>query len=227
MREKTVYTVHKIDREIEIGSSFNDSIWDKAEPTAWYKAGTLEQPVSKTEAGLLWSDNYIYVTYKAYDKDIFSYFTQRDSHTYFEDVLEFFFKTDPNNLPYYNFEINALNTVYDSYQPKQNFAGGDHRWSKWDCKGLKSAVLIDGEINNPQVIDNYWMLQMAIPFCDIEIAGKSKPDINDMWAFMLSRYDYSVHLPDDGVELSSTSVFDGSDFSFHMSQYWNYLRFDE
>lgn len=224
MKEKTIYTIHKIDREINIGDAFFDPIWDMAEPTTWYKATTQESPISKTEAGMLWSDNYLYITYKAYDKDVFAYNTERNSPTCDDDVLEIFFQTDPNESPYYNFEINALNTVYDAYQPKPNFAGNAYRWRNWDCNGLKSAVYIKGEINNPKVVDEYWMLQMAVPFADLELDGKSKPEIKDMWTYMLSRYDYSIHLPDSGVELSCTSFIDK--LSFHMPDTWNYMIFD-
>jgi len=228
MREKNIYIAHKINREIEIDENgFKDEIWKLAEPMTWYKAGSTDTPTSITESGILWSDTHIYLNYKAYDKDIFSYNIERNSHTYLEDVLEFFFKTDLNNTAYYNFEINALNTVYDAYQPKQNFAGGDHRWSKWDCKNLKSAVFVKGKINNPEIIDEYWKLQVAIPFEEIEINGKSKPDFNDKWEFMMSRYDYSIHIPSTGVELSATTIFNKPEFSFHDSKYWNYLVFAE
>ena len=224
--ERTVYKAHKIDREINIGNAWEDPIWNLAEPTKWYKILTSDEPISKTEAGILWSDNYVYVNYKAYDKDIFAVNTERNSHTCDDDVLEFFFSPIPENGWYYNFEINALNTVYDAYQPKPNFAGGGNRWKMWDCKGLKSAVKIKGKINDPFVMDEYWQLQIAVPFNELKLkAGKEKPEIGDKWTFMLSRYDYSIYLPGDGVELSATNIL--SEIAFHVPHIWNYLEFDK
>ena len=223
--EKIIYKAHKIDREINIGNAWDDPIWKTAEPTKWYKVLTEDEPVSRTEAGILWSDNYIYVTYKAYDRDIFAVNTERNSATCDDDVLEFFFSPDPESGWYYNFEINALNTVYDACQPKPHFAGGGHRWKLWDSEGLKSAVYIKGKINDPSVEDEYWMLQIAVPFSDLKLKdGKSKPEIGDKWTFMLSRYDYSVYLPGEGVELSATNVL--PEVAFHVPHIWNYLEFD-
>lgn len=222
--DRSVYKVHKIDHEINIGDAWEDPIWKQAEPTKWYKPMTDQEPISKTEAGILWSDNYIYVGYKAYDRDIFALNTARNSATCQDDVLEFFFNTDPDQSWYYNFEINALNTVYDAYQPKPDFAGGSRRWSQWDCQGLKSAVFIKGKINDPGVEDEYWQLQIAVPFKDLNLKdGKAKPEIGDRWTYMLSRYDYSIYLPWTGVELSATSLLDR--VAFHVPLLWNYLEF--
>ncbi len=222
--EKIIYKAHKIDREINIGFAWDDPIWNLAEPTKWYKVLTDEEPISKTEAGILWSDNYVYVNYKAYDRDVFAYHTERNSQTCEDDVLEFFFSTVPESGWYYNFEINALNTVYDAYQPKPNFAGGGRRWCNWDSKNMKSAVFVKGKINDPTVEDEYWQLQLAVPFKDLILKdGKARPDFGDKWTFMLSRYDYSIYLPDEGVELSATNVLDK--VAFHVPDVWNYLEF--
>ena len=89
---------------------------------------------------------------------------------------------------------------------------------------MKSAVFVKGKINNPTVEDEYWQLQLAVPFKDLILKdGKAKPDFGDKWTFMLSRYDYSIYLPDEGVELSATNVLDK--VAFHVPDVWNYLEF--
>ncbi|MBO4549040.1 MAG: carbohydrate-binding family 9-like protein [Abditibacteriota bacterium] len=226
MSNTTVYPVRRIDTDIDV-EDFACSLWDNAEPTVWYAAGTDRPPVSATEAGLLWSSRYLYVRWKAWDRDIFAYNTERDSRTCDDDVLELFFKTDPAKEAYYNFEVNALGTVYDSYQPRRSFAGGDHRWSRWDCRGLRTAVYIKGTLNDPSDEDEYWLLQCAIPFEELELGGKAIPEKGDVWRFMLSRYDYSVYLPGDGLELSATGVIKCSPVSYHDPRYWNDMIFTE
>ena len=137
------------DEPIKIDGTLDDQAWRKAVDVKLVISVTNEEPISKTEAKILWDDNYFYVGFKAYDKDIFSYYTERDSITCDEDVLEVFIKPDLEKDPYYNFEINALNTVYDAFNVKQG-AGGSrmHRWKRWDCQGLKSAVTVKGTMNN-------------------------------------------------------------------------------
>ena len=166
---------------------------------------------------------FIYIGFKAYDKDIWSYFTQRDDPTCQEDALEFFFKTDPSKDPYYNFEINALGTIYDAFSLKR-FAGGhnNHRWKMWNCEWARVKIFINGEINNPDVVDEYWNMELAIPFAELPTLNGKSPEPGDEWLFHLSRYDYSIYLP-KGVELSSCAHL--SEVNFHKCEDWMQLVF--
>ena len=216
-----MYECRFINEDIEIGVGLGEKLRQIAAPVEFFVPVTHEKPISKTEAGLLWNEKYIYAFFRAYDKDIFAYHTERDSHTCDDDVLEFFFKTDPDKEPYYNFEINALNTIFDAYTIRRG-AGKGHRWKRWNCEGLKSAVSIKGTINDPSDVDDYWELEMAIPFASLEPGNKKSPKPGDEWLFNLSRYDYSVYQP-DGVELSASSRL--TEVNFHKNSDWNRLAF--
>jgi hypothetical protein len=219
------YQCHFTSVPLTIDGKLDEASWEKAANIAFYIPKTNATPVSLTEAKALWDDDYLYVGFKAYDKDIWSYFTERDSTTCQEDVLEVFIKPSEETETYYNFEINALNTVYDAMNLKRNAGGpAHHRWRRWDCDGLKSAVLIKGEINNPDVIDEYWQLEIAIPFKSLPTLKGNCPKPGSQWRFHLARYDYSIHL-DAGVELSSSADFKNWSAGFHGFEYWNTLEF--
>ena len=223
MKPKETYDCHYTARPIKIDGQLNEPQWRQADLVNFRIPVTLKDPLSKTEGRLLWDEHYLYVAFKAFDKDIYSYFTERDSPTCHEDVLEVFIKTHPEKEPYYNFEINALNTVYDAFNIKRNAGGEDHhRWSRWNCNGLKSAVLINGTLNDPKDIDEYWQLEVAIPFDELPTLESRPPVAGDEWSFHLGRYDYSVYLP-DGVELSSCAPC--SEVNFHRYEDWITLRF--
>lgn len=220
---RTTYDCRYTTDAIIIDGRMDDAAWQKANPLRFKVPVTGAEPLSKTEAAMLWDEHYLYVGFKAYDKDIWSYFTERDSTTCNEDVLEVFIKPDPNAEPYYNFEINALSTVYDAFNLKRHAGGDDHhRWNRWNCEGLKSAVTIEGTLNDPSTIDEYWQLEVAIPFAELPTLDGRVPAAGDTWQFHLSRYDYSIHLP-DGVELSSTATLSAVDF--HRCHEWSTLRF--
>ena len=225
--KKQKYICKYIDHDIEIGNNFDKEEWNIANPiNKFYIPVSLEEPISKTQAGLLWSDNYLYCFFKAYDKDIFALETQRDAWTFVDDVCELFIKTNPAEEPYYNWEINALNTVYDAYNLRGgNGAGGSRRWCKWVCEGMKSAVNIKGEINIPDAIDVYWQLEIAIPFSSLKIPGKTIPKAGDEWTFHVSRYDYSIHLPGNGEQSFSSAQL--SKNNFHHFDDWDYLVFEK
>jgi hypothetical protein len=208
---------------ITIDGSLTDPAWAGGNFIPFHLPCSDEEPLSKTEARMLWDDNYLYVGFKAYDQDIWGYLTERNDTTCSEDVLEIFFKTHPDKDPYFNFEINALGTIYDAYNLKRHAGGEDHhRWKRWDIEGIKTGIFIKGELNNPDVIDEYWQLEVAIPFAGLPTMAGKAPNPGDTWLFHLARYDYSIHLP-NGVETSSTAIL--SKLDFHHCQDWQPLVF--
>ena len=223
MHKAQIYHCPYISEPINIDGLLDETAWQQAKPLSLVIPVSHHKPISKTEAKLLWDDNYLYVGFKAYDKDIWSYFTERDSTTCSEDVLEVFVKPSLTEDPYYNFEINALNTVYDASNAKR-YAGGEdhHRWSRWNCPNLKSAVHVKGTMNNHEDQDEYWQLEIAIPFASLPSLKGLTPAAGDKWVFHLSRYDYSIYLA-GGVELSSTALLAKVDF--HNAKDWSTLEF--
>ncbi len=206
---------------IKIDGRLEDPIWNTADNVRFYVPKTLEAPTSRTDAKLLWDDEYLYVGFRAYDKDIWSYLKEHNSQTCTEDCLEVFFKPCEDQDTYYNFEINALGTVYDAMTLKRG--AGQHRWAMWDCENLKLAVKIMGDINNPSVVDECWEMEIGIPFASLPSLKGTIPKLGDTWRFHVARYDYSIHLP-YGVELSSCAPL--SRIDFHYYEEWIPLRFE-
>jgi hypothetical protein len=171
------------------------------------------KPKSRTEARMLWDQDYLYVAFKTYDQDIWGLFTAPDAPTCNEDVLEIFFKTDPAQESYYNFEINALGTVYDAFQYRAR-AGMSHRWSRWNCDGLKVATKIQGTLNDYTDRDEYWQLEVAIPFAALPTLKGKAPQPGDRWRFHLARYDHSVYLK-TGRELVSCARLTRTNFHYY------------
>ena len=84
------------------------------------------------------------------------------------------FLLDPSNTtqPYYEIEVNALNTIFDLLLNKPYRNEGKPIIS-WDVKGLRSAVKIQGALNDASDKDEGWTVEMAIPFKSISL-GKPK-----------------------------------------------------
>ena len=221
---QTPYLVHRTPGNITIDGHFKEDAWKKASALNFLVCKTHEKPLGKTEAKILWDKEFLYVGFDALDKDVWSYLTQRDSQTCLEDCLEIFFKTVPTKAPFYNFEINALGTIFDAFSPGKAIAGGYRRWSKWNCEGIQVAVNIRGTLNDHTDVDEGWGLEVAIPFRSLpSLEGKS-PRAGDSWLFHLARYDYSVYLPGDGMEISSTALITGA---FYDYEEWQSLVFTE
>jgi hypothetical protein len=222
-RVQEAYSCQFTEEPIKIDGLLDEPAWAKAKVLRFVVPETLQEPLSKTEARILYDRDYLYVGIKAYDQDIWSLLTERDSQTCLEDCLEIFFKTDPEGDPYYDFEINALGTVFDALIAKRNAAGNMKRWTDWNCKGLKTAIVIKGTLNNWHDKDEYWTLEAAIPFKALPTLAGKVPGKGTRWLFHLARYDYSVYLP-QGVELSSCAPL--SKVDFHYCEDWRPLVFE-
>ena len=217
------YNCKFISQPMQIDGLLDEPAWAEAAILDFIVPVTHEKPISKTEGRVLWDETYLYVGFKAFDKDIFSLQTEHDSPTCHDDVLEVFFKPEPDKDLYYNFEINALGTVYDACNLKRGAGGGgNERWRIWNCKGLKKAVYIKGTINNPEDVDEYWQLEVAVPFASLPTLNGKPPVAGDEWSFHLSRYDYSIYLP-QGVELTSCAPLTKP--NFHCYEEWIPLKF--
>jgi len=218
-----IYSCRHIDEKMKIDGRLDEVAWQKAKVLDFYVPVTNKPVISKTEGRILWDKKYLYVGFKAYDKDIWGYLTERDSATCQEDVLEIFFRPDPEAEAYYNFEINALGTVYDAFSPRKHAAaGGSRRWNHWNCKGLKVGIKIEGTLNDHTDVDEYWQMEVAIPFASLPTLNGKPPSEGDVWKFHLSRYDYSVYLK-EGVELSSCAPLKHADF--HNADEWMRMKF--
>ena len=222
-----VYRCVRTAARIDVDGRLDEPAWQTAGVLTFSLPPTNGPPASKTEGRLLWGRKHLYVAFKAYDEDIWGYHTDRDGCVYEDDALELFFKTDPNAEPYYNIEITPRGTVYDAFQIRRHAAGSHHRWKRWDCKGLKVGIHIEGTLNNWEAKDRFWQLEIAIPYRALPTLRENKtPTVGDRWKFHLARSDYSVYLRNaGGCELSSCALLRNVDF--HRYEDWQPLEFVE
>jgi len=212
---------------VTVDGLLTEAVWSRAKLTPFVTPMSLEKPISKTEAWMAYDKDYLYVAFKAYDRDIWGLVTERDSGVSGEDVLEVFFKTHPARDPYFNFEMNIRGAVTDAFNVKRNAAVNYKRWSQWDCAGLKMASTFKGTVNDWKDEDEFWILEAAIPFAEIPTLAGRSPARGDQWLFTLSRIDYSIYLP-DGRETSASApiTVQHPPGAFHWYEDWRKLIFE-
>ena len=68
----------------------------------------------------------------------------------------------------------------------------------WDIAGLKTAVHIDGELNNPHADNRGWSLEIAMPWRILkECAPEGRPPkVGDIWRINFSRVEWQVKVED-------------------------------
>lgn len=194
---------------IKLDGVLDEAAWAKAQPlTDFAVFWQNRKPKTATTARLLWDDDYLYFSADMEDADLFAVVKERNGMTWYDDVIEMFLKPSEDKLPYYEFQVNALNTDLELFFPSRG-AGGYNRFAPLSKLGMESAVHLDGTLNHWEDVDKGWTVEGRIPWTAFQAAG-GRPKPGDKWRFALCRYDYSATL--DRPELSSTAPLTQSEF---------------
>ncbi len=185
-----------------IDGSGEEAIWKAAQPINSFTLPWLQKDArpakTATRARLLWDREYLYFLAEMDDADLYADITEHDGITWDNDVFELFFKPAGDHPGYYEFQVNAANTVFDMFVPQRG-AGGVRRFARADEFHLESRTSLRGTLNKWHDRDQGWTVEGRIPWRDFVRTG-GRPAVDEKWKFVLCRYDYSIDF--DGPELS-------------------------
>ena len=181
--EKPTYVVKRTTGKIDVDGNITEEDWNAARSAGnfvfpWYQEGKKEQ----TDARLLWDDEYIYVLFRCKDEHIAAHYYRRNSAPYRDDCVEAFIAPNPEHpLWYANNEINCLGTWlvgkhkekdYGFWEPDRILVGRNHK----------------GTINKEDDTDEYWLLEIGIPFSSLEdYETELPPKPGTVWGINLNR----------------------------------------
>lgn len=184
-----LYTAKKISIPVNIDGQI-DSIWNLANWSSDFldiEGNKKAKPTLHTAVKMLWDDENLYLLAKLEEPHIWATLKNHDDIIYHDNDFEVFIKPDANSSSYYELEVNALNTVMDLLMVKPYRFDGKALMN-WDFKGIKTAVHHQGSINNPNDVDEYWTVEIAIPFKSITAFGKNAtPKPGAYWRINFSR----------------------------------------
>ncbi len=137
------YTAHRARGPIRIDGRLDEPDWTAApRSTPFVDIVTGEPSWFETRVAILWDDRYLYFGFTVEETDVWGTFTERDSKIWFDNDVEVFIA---GRDAYYEFEINALNTIYevfwvwkDMYRP-----GSPFNVPEWNPEG-RNLMIIDG-----------------------------------------------------------------------------------
>jgi len=111
MKETELYKVLRTPIKPKVDGSLTHTIWQQAPRSPRFIDMTSGDPaILATTAAALWDDEALYVGFWIEDPYPSAKLTQRDSLIFQENDIEVFIDTGD---AYYEFELNALNTVYE------------------------------------------------------------------------------------------------------------------
>ena len=151
------------------------------------------EPYHRTRVKIMWDDSYLYIGAYLQENHLWATYTQRESVIFHENDFEVFIDPDGDTHQYLELEINALGTIWDLKLPKPYRDGGSAD-SEWNFEGLKSAVALQGTLNNPDDLDSGWTIELAIPWDAMkEYAHQQKmPEPGETWRINFSRVQWDL-----------------------------------
>lgn len=182
---------------ITLDGKLDDAAWKGARATrAWVSPDGKNRPVPKTTAKFRWDATHLYVGVEAVDDDVWSTFTARDSNTWEQEVIELFIDADGNKRDYLELQVTPANVVFDGKFAKYRSDLATAR--AWNMAGLKTAVHVDGTLNQRDDTDKGYSVEFAVPLAEVPGAGKPVKH-GDMWRVNLFRFDF----PKKGRQVAS------------------------
>lgn len=223
-----------------IDGKLNDSVCELApwsEDFVDIQGDVMPKPTHLTRIKMLWDKDYFYIGVKLDEPQLWATYTERESVIFHENDIEVFLDTDGDTHNYYEWEINALGTLWDLLLTKP-YKDGGKPINGWNINDFEYAVHLEGTLNDPTDTDEFWSVEMAIPWSSLT-QRSSPPSDGDQWRINFSRVQWQLEVkdnryvkvinpetgrpfPEDNWVWSPIGVI-----NMHIPDRWGYVQFSE
>ena len=171
------YVCYRAAQPPKIDGRLDDAAWQAVPWTEDFRdieGDRRPKPRFRTRAKMLWDDKYFYIGAELEEPHVWGTLTQHDAVIFNDNDFEVFIDPNGDNLEYAEFEMNALNTSWDLFLPKP-YKDDGRADNSWDIAGLKTAVHVNGTLNNPTDRDTGWSVEIAIPWESLANSPTARP----------------------------------------------------
>jgi hypothetical protein len=188
------YVCYQARGPITIDGKLDDPAWADApwsEPFRDIEGDRRPDPPLRTRMKMLWDDQALYIAAELEEPHVWATLTAHDSVIFHDNDFEVFLDPDADSHLYGELELNALNTTWDLLLPKP-YKDGGRAVDAWEISGLRTAVHVDGTMNDPSDKDRGWTVEIAWPWKGLkELATCPVPPKNgDQWRINFSRVEW-------------------------------------
>jgi hypothetical protein len=229
------YVCYRAISPIAIDGRLDDAAWQAAPWTDYFvdiEGDRKPVPRFKTHVKMLWDDQFFYIGAMLEEPQVWATIRKRDAVIFHDNDFEVFMDPNGDNFEYGEFEINALNTGWDLFLPKP-YKDGGHADDRWNIEGMKTAVFVNGTLNNPADTDTGWSVEIAMPWVSLERIShyQQAPNAGEQWRVNFSRVEWTVNIvdgkykkvegkPEDNWVWSPQGVI-----NMHRPEMWGYVHF--
>ncbi|MFO0807990.1 MAG: carbohydrate-binding family 9-like protein [Gemmataceae bacterium] len=229
------YVCYRATSPVTIDGRITEEAWAAApwsEPFADIEGDAKPKPRHRTRVKMLWDDTALYIAAELEEPHVWATLTDHDAVIFHDNDFEVFLDPDGDSHLYAELELNALNTTWDLLLPKP-YKDGGKAINGWEIIGLKTAVHVDGTINDPRDSDKGWTVEIKWPWAGLkELTGVPVPPRDgDQWRINFSRVEWDTEIvegkyrkvkgrPEHNWVWSPQLVID-----MHRPERWGYLQF--
>jgi hypothetical protein len=223
------YTALRASGPIAVDGRLEEADWRAAERSPRFSDLVRGAPgIHDTRAAVLWDDEHLHVAYWVEEPLVEGTLTERDSLIYKNNDVELFiagrdsyYELEINSLG----TIYEVLFIWEEAYEKSGYArfpdfdragegvrpfggvgfknhprGGRIGFWRWDLPGLRTAVHVDGTVNDNRDRDRGWTVEIAIPWTGLaQLArpdGRSlPPKEGDVWRMDFSRFNQYKEAP--------------------------------
>ncbi len=195
------YDCQRVDAPINLDGDALDPAWDALPWSAAFVDITgldALRPRFKTRVKMAWDEHFFYFLADLEEPHVWGTITEKNAVMFEDNDFEIFIDPDADGLNYYEFEINALGTIWELSLPKPYGEGGKPRLG-CNIPGLKRRVRVDGTLNDPSDVDRGWTVEVAIPWsglAEYHKHGAVPPKPGDTWRLNFSRVQWQHEVVD-------------------------------
>lgn len=254
------YTAYRARAPLTIDGRLDEESWRLAPRSPRFVDLITGRPtVHDTRSAVLWDDDYLYIGFWVEEPFVAAQLTERDALIYTENDVEIFvagadayYELELNALgtvyeALFVWEEGYERSGYDRLPELARHADGAQPWNgvgfdrhprgprlgffKWDLPGLKTAVAVDGTINDNSDRDRGWTAEIALPWSALQLLAQADgravpPRPGDTWRMDFSRFNtYREAAPAEdsgGWAWSAHGVWDS-----HIPELFPYIHFSD
>jgi hypothetical protein len=229
------YVCYRARKPIVIDGKLDDEAWKDAPWTDDFvdiEGAAKPKPRFRTRAKMLYDDQYFYIAAELEEPHVWATLKDHDAVIFHDNDFEVFIDPNGDNHEYYEFEMNALNTTWDLLLTRP-YKDGGKPVNCWEIPGMKTAVHVDGTLNDPRDRDRGWTLEIAFPWTALkELAYQDVPPANGVqWRVNFSRVEWEHKVVDGKYRRARETGEDNWVWSpqgfvnMHRPETWGYVQF--
>lgn len=194
------YVAYRASAPIVIDGSLDEKAWRDAEwtePFEDHQAPYAPPPWKTTRTKILYDDENLYLCAELQEENVWGHLAKPDTIIYLDNDWEIFLDATADGVRYYEFEINALNYVWDLfYETDYHRAAAAEIY--YNVAGLRHAVGVQGTLNYHHDTDRGWTVEVKWPLASLL---EKNPRVSlpirrgDVWRMNFSRVQY-LHVYD-------------------------------